>query len=243
MSARTPAMATAVLLLGLAALPAAAQKLHPDLPDETQAAEIYAARAAEVDPADYAKLAREGDGEVWSCASCHGAKGEGNGNIPRLAGLSAGYIAKQLNAYAAGLRINHNMQYVADKLSQEEMLGLARYYAEMETPSAARPELGGDLERGRELAIHGDWDINVPACYSCHGSSAWGVEQAFPSLAAQQPAYTYAQLAAWTDGRRENSPVQLMQGIAHALSDEDKRAVSDYLATLPAPPAQEAPDD
>ncbi len=243
MNLRAHVLFATTLALGLTALPAAAQKLHPDVPDEGEAAEIYAARAADVDPADYARLAREGDGEVWSCASCHGAKGEGNGNIPRLAGLSAGYIAKQLNAYAVGLRINHNMQYVAEKLSQDEMLGLARYYAAMESPSAAGPELGGDLERGRELAIHGDWDIDVPACYSCHGSSAWGVEQAFPSLAAQQPAYTYAQLAAWTDGRRQNSPVQLMQGISHALSDADKRAVSDYLATLPAPPAQEAPDD
>ncbi len=229
---------TPLMLLSLA-WPVAAQKVDEDLPDESYAAEIYSVEAENVDPAAYATLAREGEGDVWSCASCHGAKGQGNGNIPRLAGLSTGYIAKQLHAYAEGVRINHNMQYVAGKLTDDEMLGLARYYAEMEAPSTAGPELGGDLDRGQELMIHGDWDINVPACYSCHGSSAWGVEQAFPSLAAQQPAYTYGQLAAWTDGRRKNSPLQLMQGIAHALSDADRRAVADYLATLPAPPAEE----
>ncbi|TVO66146.1 c-type cytochrome [Spiribacter aquaticus] len=240
MNMKCPSAWVPAALLLMLALPVGAQEVDEDLPDESYAAEIYAAEAAEVDPAEYATLAREGQGDVWSCASCHGAKGEGNGNIPRLAGLSSGYIAKQLNAYAEGVRINHNMQYVADKLTQKEMLGLARYYAEMEAPSAAEAELGGDLERGRELANHGDWDIEVPACYSCHGSSAWGVEQAFPSLAAQQPTYTYAQLAAWTDGRRKNSPLMLMQGIAHALSDADKRAVADYLATLPAPPAEDS---
>lgn len=242
MTGKLSALITPLALLALA-LPAAAQQVDEDLPDESYAAEIYAAEAQGVDPADYATLAREGQGDVWSCASCHGAKGEGNGNIPRLAGLSTGYIAKQLNAYAEGVRINHNMQYVADKLTDREMLGLARYYASMEAPSEAEAALGGDLERGRELALEGDWDIDVPACYSCHGSSAWGVEQAFPSLAAQQPAYTYGQLAAWTDGRRKNSPLQLMQGIAHALSDADKRAVADYLATLPAPPAEDSSNE
>lgn len=216
-----------------------AQVLDEKLPDESYAAEIYAKDAREIDPLEAENLALQGRDDVWSCASCHGTKGGGNGTVPRLAGLSVGYVAKQLNAYAAGVRINHNMQYVAEKLTQREMLALGRYYAAMETPNTADPSLEGDLARGRELAVVGDWNIGVPSCFSCHGSSGWGVAQAFPSLAAQHPSYTYTQLAAWVDGRRKNSPLKLMQQISHALSDADKRSVADYLATLPAPPASE----
>lgn len=231
----------ALLAAGLAAGLAPAQVLDEDLPDESYAAEIYAERAAGIDPGRAATLAEQGRGAIWACASCHGDDGGGGGNVPRLAGLSSGYIAKQLYAYAEGVRINDTMQYVAERLTENEKLALGRYYAVMETPSKAQAELGGNVRRGRDLAVNGDWNIGVPSCFSCHGSSGWGVDQAFPGLAAQHPAYTYAQLAAWVDGRRKNSPLMLMQQISHALSDADKRAVSDYLATLPAPPAQELP--
>jgi len=223
----------------LLSTPLVAQVLDETLPDESYAAEIYANEARDIDPLEAETLALQGRDDVWSCASCHGTEGGGNGTVPRLAGLSAGYVAKQLNAYAVGVRINHNMQYVAEKLTKREMLALGRYYAAMESPNTADPELEGDLSRGRELAVLGDWDIGVPSCFSCHGSSGWGVEQAFPSLAAQHPSYTYTQLAAWVDGRRKNSPLGLMQQVSHALSDADKRSVADYLATLPAPPASE----
>lgn len=242
MTANATRLTAGLAVLGAVALiggTTAGQVLAPGLPDENVAAELYAERGAGIDPQSVATLAEEGEGAIWSCASCHGSDGAGSGTIPRLAGLPAGYITKQLTAYAAGIRINDNMQYVADRLSEEQMLALGRYYAAMETPSNAAPDLGGDMARGRALAVEGDWNIDVPACFACHGSSGWGVEQAFPALAAQHPAYTYRQLAAWTDGRRQNSPLALMQQIAHALSDADKRAISDYLATLPAPPAQE----
>jgi Cytochrome c553 len=48
------------------------------------------------------KLAHQGRTGVTACIACHGASGEGNpaAGIPRLAGLNAGYIAKQLADYA-----------------------------------------------------------------------------------------------------------------------------------------------
>jgi thiosulfate dehydrogenase len=47
-------------------------------------------------------LAHQGRSGVTACIACHGANGEGNaaGGMPRLAGLDAGYIAKQLQDYA-----------------------------------------------------------------------------------------------------------------------------------------------
>ena len=44
-------------------------------------------------------------GARYACVTCHGARGEGNGfDAPRLAGLPAGYLQKQMEDYATGLR-------------------------------------------------------------------------------------------------------------------------------------------
>lgn len=185
-------------------------------------------------------LLAAGQDHIWGCTACHGDLGQGNKNIPRLAGLPAGYITKQLHDFAAKRRLNDNMQYVASDLSDQQMLAIGHYYSQQEVETSSSPSLGGDLIRGRELALQGEWSLDVPACFSCHGSAGWGVGQAFPAIAAQQPLYTYSQLANWKNGRRANSPMQLMKSIASALSDQDMRAVADYLASL-APPPKQAP--
>lgn len=41
----------------------------------------------------------------------------------------------------------------------------------------------------------------------------------------------------WAGGSRHNSPLGLMAGIGKALNDADRRAVADYLASLPPVPA------
>nr|WP_298378988.1 c-type cytochrome [uncultured Halomonas sp.] len=207
------------------------------------AAMHYGRIAANADVKSIEPLIGIGTDKTWACASCHGDHGQGAQTVPRLAGLPAGYITKQLHDYANERRLNANMQYVVEGLTDEQMAALGKYYAQLESPSNAKPDLSGDLDRGRELALQGDWSVEVPACYSCHGSSAWGVGQAFPALAAQHPSYTYTQLANWKNGRRANSPINLMHSVAMALSENDMRSVADYLATLPAPPGQQTEPD
>lgn len=172
----------------------------------------------------------------WACASCHGAAGQGSLNIPRLAGLNEAYILKQLRDYVGGTRRNETMQLVAGALSLDEMQGLARYYESLPTRSAAQPSLGGDVARGERLALHGDWSKNIPACFSCHGSSGFGVGAQFPAVAAQHSAYTVAQLNAWIGGTRNNSQQGMMESISTRLSENDRKAVADYFATLPPVP-------
>lgn len=171
--------------------------------------------------------------KAWACASCHGAEGEGGDTIPALAGLPAGYIAKQLHDYAAGRRENPDMAYVARTLSDDEMAALGKYYSNMARETPAGAALGGDMERGRELAHAGDWRVNVPACYSCHGSAGWGVGQAFPPIAGQPAVYLYQQLISFGNGQRRNDPEDFMHDIARVLSDADRLALADYLASRP----------
>lgn len=197
-----------------------------------------AATAAAVPP-EVARLISEGRGVAWPCASCHGDLGQGGESTPRLSGLPAGYIAKQLHDFRKGRRLNESMQLVAASLTEEEMTALGEYYAGLRAPSNAFPSIGGDVERGEELALRGDWNLGVPACFSCHGPSGFGVAPGFPGLAAQHPAYTASQLAAWAGGERMNSELNLMTRISLALDDGDRRAVADYLASLPPAPARE----
>ena len=196
------------------------------------AAVRWATRIADSPDMDVDPLVNESGGS-WACASCHGSDGEGDDQIPALAGLPAGYIAKQLEDFANGSRQNADMAYVAGHLSDEEMMALGRHYAAMTREAPAGASLEGRIERGRTLAISGDWRVSAPACFSCHGSSGWGVGQAFPPISGQHPAYLYGQLLAFDAGRRHNDPDTLMQDVARVLSDADMRAVADYLATRP----------
>lgn len=186
-------------------------------------------------------LAKDSRGGRWACASCHGANGEGALNIPRLAGLDAGYIERQLFDYRSGRRRNEIMSIVARSLEPREIGLLARHYARLSPGSTARPELGGQLLRGQQLALAGDQSRELPACFSCHGPSGFGVGR-FPALAAQHPAYTATQLNAFASGDRDTDPAALMRNIAQKLDTLDRRSVSDYLSTLPPVPPRRAQD-
>lgn len=189
-----------------------------------------------IDPA-VAALVQHGSGDAWACASCHGSQGQGRANVPRLAGLPAAYISAQLAAFASESRRDDTMTVVARALSRNQRETVGNYYAGLRTPSTARPSLDGDLERGEILALQGDWKHGVPACFSCHGPSGFGVAPGFPALAAQHPAYTADQLAAWRGKAHRASPNDVMNMVANSLSDSDRRAVADFLATLPPVPA------
>lgn len=183
---------------------------------------------------DAPALVHSGQGSVWSCASCHGEAGQGAGITPRLAGLSEGYLLKQLEDFAKGTRLNESMQYVAKGMQPQDMKELAAYYAALPAPAITVPSSDADLARGEALFHKGDWKQNVPACISCHGSQGEGVGTSFPPLAAQQAEYLFAQLSAWKGGHRHNSPQSLMDDIASRMSYEDLYAVSYYAASLPA---------
>ncbi len=73
---------------------------------------------------------------VPSCADCHGpAPRRKNAAYPRLAGQHAGYLALQLELFKreqrGGSPYAHLMKPVASRLSADEMLDVARYYASL----------------------------------------------------------------------------------------------------------------
>ena len=131
------------------------------------------ALAAGGDPQRGAQLAMQGDGSGAPCLACHGADGAGNdaAGFPRLAGLDADYLAKQMLDYNAGKRVSPIMQPNIDNFDEQQLRDLAAYYASLPAPASAAPANVSDaqLALGRKLATEGDWDTYIPPCSSCHG--------------------------------------------------------------------------
>lgn len=183
-------------------------------------------------------LFTQGNGKgATACAVCHGPDGAGNAaaGFPRLAGMGQAYLAKQLKDFRGQKRINATMNGVAETLSDEEISAVAAYIAQRQT-APAKTSVSKDLhQQGEKLAVYGNWDKDVPACFRCHGDKAQGVPPAMPALAGQHQTYLQTQLQSWKQGQRSNDPVGLMTAIASRLSDEEISAVAAYLSTLTPP--------
>ncbi len=153
--------------------------------------------------------------------------------FPRLAGLSAGYMRKQLADFASRARANPIMQPIAAALTAEEADAVTAMLADKPGPEVERVGRTAAVEGpGETLALRGAWERNIPECVACHGPSGVGVGDAFPPLAGQSAQYLASQLNAWRQGTRKNDPNDLMGHIARSLTDDEVKAVSAYFAGL-----------
>ncbi len=80
------------------------------------------------------KIFDEGIADVPPCASCHGAKGEGNGPIPRLAGQLYPYVVKQLANWSHERQEENSdvMAPIAHGLTESQIDAVAAYVSYME---------------------------------------------------------------------------------------------------------------
>lgn len=168
-------------------------------------------------------------GARYACVSCHGTRGEGNGyDAPRLAGLPAGYLQKQMEDYAAGLRPHALMRDVARFLDSAERVRVADHYASL--PPAALPPAT------REAVAATTPDLYASACEQCHGADGIGSPHG-PPLNAQPAFYLAQQLQDWQVSKRRNDGRHAMLEVAQRLGPEEVRQLSLYLAAIPPHPA------
>lgn len=196
--------------------------------------------------ADGAAIAKTGAGSAPACQTCHGAAGEGiaQAGFPRLAGLGASYMHRQLAAFADGTRVSDVMMPIAKALSDGQRLEVSVHYASLSvastpsTPSATRPAASSPAPAsdsvGSTLATRGRWADKLPACEQCHGPGGRGVGPDFPPLAGQGATYLANQLKAWKTGTRPPGPMGLMSAVAKKLSEAEVLAIADHYAALPA---------
>jgi cytochrome c553 len=79
-------------------------------------------------------LVTNGAGRTLACAACHGASLKGSGNVPRLAGISPLYIARQLVAFRnddRGGAASQPMKSVVAALTTDDVLAISAYLSSL----------------------------------------------------------------------------------------------------------------
>lgn len=169
------------------------------------------------------------------CSNCHGQRGLARSeNFPHLAAQQADYIDGQLRS----LRGKHRhdpagavyMWGIARDLSDAQIAQLAAYYAGQPAPPPAPPGVG-EPSAGKRLFTEGATDRGVPACAGCHGPKGEG-NGSFPRLAHQQRAYLLRQLSVLRQSPDSRPMGSVMNVVAHQLSDDDMRALADYIPSM-----------
>jgi len=212
-----------IALLAVSAAASAAEEKKP-------AAAVPA--APKVDPAKGGALFGDGDAArgLPACVSCHGAGGNSTISVnPKLAGQHEGYLYKQLVNFTTADRNQAVMTTYAKMLTDEEKHNVAAWLAtQAEKPGAAKNK--DTVELGKKIYRGGIAERSVPACASCHGAAGAGIPVQYPRIAGQHQDYTVAQLALFKANGRKNSPQ--MSVIAKRMSDDEMKAVADYVAGL-----------
>jgi len=208
-----------VALLAISATASAAEEKKP------------APAAPKIDPAKGAALYTDGDAArgLPACVSCHGAGGNSTIAVnPKLAGQHEGYIYKQLVNFTTADRNQPVMTTYAKMLTDEEKHNVAAWLVtQAQKPGAAKNK--DTVELGKKIYRGGIAEKSVPACASCHGASGAGIPVQYPRLAGQHQDYTVTELGLFKAGTRKNAE---MSTIAKRMSDEEMKAVADYVAGL-----------
>ncbi len=76
---------------------------------------------------------------VPACNTCHKLNGEGDVDIPRLAGQHADYIERELKEFRNGFRSNDIMHFIAQNMSNNEIKAISLYLSSLHTPNPNMP--------------------------------------------------------------------------------------------------------
>ena len=187
------------------------------------------------------------------CAGCHGEYGQGGkqGEYPRLAGMPAAFIARQLHLFRERERPNMAMiEYVDHRqMPDQDIKDIANYLAGIKLKTKlppvdetalgfdayARlldskklmqiPRASGDIEKGRKLY--------KKECDSCHGKEGWGDQKkAVPMLAGQYTNYLLRQFEKYKKKIRIHDPEEPEDELLSEFSDQEIEDILAYLSIV-----------
>ncbi|MBC3833561.1 cytochrome c4 [Undibacterium amnicola] len=191
-----------------------------------------AAKPAKADLAKGEALYTNGDAArgIVACVSCHGASGNSTISInPKLSGQHDAYLVKQLMDFTTPARNNAVMTTFSKLMTADDMKNVSAYLA-VQKPKAGAAKNKDIVNLGQTIYRAGIAEKNIAACAGCHSPNGAGIPAQFPRIAGQHQDYTVAQLTAFRTGVRKNSAQ--MTTIAKRMSDEEMKAVADYVAGL-----------
>ena len=170
---------------------------------------------------------------VAACAPCHGAAtaaAQAAPTFPRLDGQHAAYLDKQLREYKSGKRKSAIMAPIIAALKKDQISGMAKHFAG-QTPARGAAQNAQPAAAGKVLYEEGNRKTGVPGCVGCHLPEGAGHER-YPRLAGQPQAYIVQQLMDFKSGARSNDRAHVMRALAGRLTEDEIKAVAEYLAGM-----------
>jgi cytochrome c553 len=211
--ARPAIRASAVALLGLAALAASAQ----GTPGAASTQGSYAQRFASV------------------CAACHGANGRSEmAGTPSLAGQHSFYAITQLFLFREGRRSNEAMSAIAKGMTDQDLRGFSDFIATLPpvpAPAPATPPDAARMTRGQALS-------QEFRCVMCHGADLSGGQQV-ARIAQQREEYLKLTLHEFQSGKRPGY-TQAMAEAVRPIPADDLDTLAYYIARFPGAPKPSA---
>ena len=167
---------------------------------------------------------------VTACAPCHGAATQAAPTFPKLDGQHAAYLDKQLREYKSGKRKSAIMAPIIAALKKQQISGMAKHFAS-QAPARGAAQNSQLAAAGKALYEEGNRTTGVPGCVGCHLPDGAGHER-YPRLAGQSSAYIVQQLMEFKSGARRNDRAHVMRALTGRLTDDEIKAVAEYLAGL-----------
>lgn len=201
------------------------------------------AQGAQAQDSQFSGSAEAGAEKTAVCAACHGA--DGNSGVPmypKIAGLGARYLYKQLEDIKSGERPVPEMTGMLAGMSDQDLQDIAAYYSDetMQLSGAEDSQVQlnsgastGALDLGKTIYRFGNPETKVPACSGCHSPTGQGNAPAgYARLGGQFADYVSKQLRDFRAGNRTNDEQQVMRDVAEHMSEAEITAVANYIAGL-----------
>jgi cytochrome c553 len=165
------------------------------------------------------------------CAGCHNE--DGNSlvpDFPKIAGLDAAYITKQITDFKKYKRVSEIMGPMAAQIQDSEIPTLAAYFSQQKrTPGVVTD--ANLAAKGRQIYEEGILATAVPACGGCHGEKGEGTDK-FPRLAGQHAAYLVLQMNNFKNVVRNNDARGVMRAITLRMTEDEMKAAAEYITSL-----------
>ena len=181
---------------------------------------------------------KAGQAKAEMCVGCHGADGMSIDptTFPHLAGQYAAYIYKQVRDFQLGNRNDDTMSAMAGMVTDtQDLKDISAFFASLKIMKG-KPGDKKLAAKGEKLYKNGNKKLgDFAACIRCHGENGKGRDKKnslFPVIGGQSRDYLIKQLKDFRSGTRSNDPASMMAMVAEGLSDEEIKAVAEYLSGL-----------
>lgn len=160
------------------------------------------------------------EGLARTCNNCHGTGGVSVGHsMPSIAGLSEVYLKNIMTEWKSGARASANMTRLIKGYTDEEIAGLAAYYAKQPWKPQVQTVAADIISKGKDV---------VERCETCHGVTGGGPDdEKVPRLNGQWAKYMELELMKYKDEGFQMTHKKMTKN-ARKLDEADMANVTKY---------------